>query len=135
MVYRNCKLLNHQAVNKELSPKNFKRISIINWMLSVPFFVLFSWPYLYLSEFAGLEKAIAYAGCIFFSVPFMITILHGHVTMALGEAHRDHYYNWLNDQPLTFGLFFHPVMMRTRFRLVLLIISVILFCAGFLLNF
>lgn len=121
-------------MNQELNPQNFRRISLINWLLSVPFFMLFAWPYWYIANFAGLEKVVTYAGCIFFSVPFMITILHGHVTMALGEAHRHHYYNWLNDHPLTFGLFFHPMMMRTRFRLVLLAVSVLLFLSGLLLQ-
>ena len=119
-------------MTQELNPGNFKRISIINWLLSFPFFVLFSWPYLYVAEFAGLQNIIGYLGCIFFSVPFMITILHGHVTMALGEAHRHHYYDWLSEHPLTYGLLFHPVMMRTRFRLILLVVSLLLFFTGLL---
>jgi hypothetical protein len=81
-----------------------------------------------------LERVITYIGCIFFSIPFMITILHGHVTMALGEAHRHHYYNWLDDHPLTYGLLFHPIMMRTRFRLILLVVSILLFVGGLLLQ-
>lgn len=121
-------------MNQELNPKNFRRISIINWLLSAPFFILFAWPYWYIANFAGIEKIIIYTGCIFFSIPFMITILHGHVTMALGEAHRHHYYNWLNEHPLTFGLFFHPFMMRTRFRLILLVISFLLFLSGLLIT-
>ena len=121
-------------MTQELNPANFKRISIINWLLSFPFFVLFSWPYLYVAEFAGLQNIIAYLGCIFFSVPFMITILHGHVTMALGEAHRHHYYDWLSEHPLTYGLLFHPVMMRTRFRLILLVVSLLLFFTGLLIR-
>lgn len=121
-------------MNQELNPRNFRRICIINWLLSLPFFMLFSWPYLYLADFAGIEKLVAYPGCIFFSVPFMITILHGHVTMSLGEAHRYHYYSWLNNHPLTYGLLFHPVIMRTRFRLILLALSLLLFISGFLLQ-
>jgi len=119
---------------QELDPRNFKRISIINWLLSLPFFLLFSWPYLYLSNFVGIEKFIAYIGCIFFSLPFMITILHGHVTMSLGVAHRHHYYDWLHDHALSYGLLFHPVMMRTRFRLLLLVISILLYTIGVLLK-
>lgn len=120
-------------MNQELNPRNFKRISVINWLLSFPFFILFSWPYWYMANFAGIANIITYTGCIFFSVPFMITILHGHVTMSLGEAHRHHYYNWLDEHQLTYGLLFHPVMMRTRFRLILLVVSILLFIAGFLL--
>lgn len=120
--------------SSELNSKNFKRITIINWLLSLPFFILFSWPYLYLAAFAEIEKLIGYLGCIFFSLPFMITILHGHVTMALGEAHRHHYYSWLSEHPLTYGLLFHPVVKRTRFRLILLVVSMLLFITGFLLQ-
>lgn len=121
-------------MNQELDPSNFKRITIINWLLSLPFFILFSWPYLYIAGFAEIERFTAYLGSIFFSLPFMITILHGHVTMALGEAHRHHYYNWLEKHPLTYGLLFHPVAKRTRFRLILLVISMLLFIAGLLLR-
>ena len=121
-------------MTQELNPSNFKRISIINWMLSVPFFLLFAWPYWYLANLSGMEQFIVYAGCSLFSIPFMITILHGHVTMALGEAHRHHYYDWLSKKPLTYGLFFHPMMMRTRFRLILLVISILLFVVGFFLS-
>ncbi|HET6528202.1 MAG TPA: hypothetical protein VFG39_05580 [Balneolaceae bacterium] len=121
-------------VHRELNSKNYRRICIINWMLAVPFFIIFSWPYLYLSHFAGIEKFMAYTGCILFSAPFLITILHGHVTMALGEAHRHHYYNWLNEHPLTYGLLFHPVVTGTRFRLILLAASFLVFVAGYLLS-
>lgn len=116
----------------ELNPKNFRRISIINWMLLVPLLMLFSWPPYYIARFLGITGPISYAAALIFAVPFMITILHGHVTMAMGEAHRHHYYRWLNDQPFTYGLFFHPLMMRTRFRLLLLGISLLLFGIGFL---
>lgn len=119
--------------NSELSRKNFKRINFINWLLSLPFFVLFSWPYWYLASFAGVASIITYIGCIFFSIPFMITILHGYVTMTLGEAHRHHYYDWLDERPLTYGLLYHPMIMRTRFRLILLVGSLLLFIAGLLL--
>lgn len=121
-------------MNQELNPKNFRRISIINWLLSFPFFLLFSWPYLYIANFMDIERVISYIGCIFFSIPFMITILHGHVTMALGEAHRHHYYDWLDEHPLTYGLLFHPIMTRTRFRLILLVVSILLLIGGLLLQ-
>lgn len=116
----------------ELSEQNFKRISTINWLLCLPLVVFFAWPYLYTAHFMGIEDPLDYIGAILFSVPFMITILHGHVTMSIGEAHRHHYYNWLSRQPLTYGLFFHPVMMRTRFRLIMVIMSLALFGIGYL---
>lgn len=120
---------------QELNPANYKRICIINLLLSVPLFILFSWPYLYIAEFAGIKDFIGYTGSIFFAIPFVITILHGHATMILGEMHRHHYYDWLVKYPLTYGLLFHPVMMRTRFRLVLLAISVLLLIGGILVRF
>lgn len=120
-------------MNQELNPRNFKRISVINWLLSVPFFVLFAWPYWSIANFASIEQTLIYIGCTLFSIPFMITILHGHVTVALGEAHRHHYYNWLDDKPLTYGLFFHPVIIKTRFRLILLVVSAVVFLLGFFL--
>lgn len=120
-------------MNQELNPKNFKRISIINWLLSVPFFILFAWPYWTIANFASIDQTLIYIGCTLFSIPFMITILHGHVTVALGEAHRHHYYKWLDNHPLTYGLFFHPVIIRTRFRLILLVVSAVVFLLGFFL--
>lgn len=115
----------------ELSERNFKRISIINWLISIPFVILFAWPYLYICQFTSIETYFAYPGCLLFAIPFMITILHGHVTMALGTAHRQHYYDWLYEKPLTYGLMFHPDMMRTRFRLLLLLGSLFLFITGY----
>lgn len=102
-------------------------------MLSVPFFVLFAWPYWFLGTASGLDQALIYIGASLFSIPFMLTILHGHVTLALGEVHRHHYYKWLVEQPLTYGLFFHPVIIRTRFRLVLLVMSLLVFILGLVL--
>lgn len=116
----------------ELSKKNFRRIAVINWLISMPLVMLFAWPYLYLCRFGGIDTIFAYPGSMLFSFPLMITILHGHVTTALGTAHRHHYYDWLNDQPLTYGLLFHPGIIRTRFRLGLLVFSLFAFAAGLL---
>lgn len=121
--------------HSELSEKNFKRISIINWMMSAPLLFLFAWPYLYICSFLDIEGALAYAGAIIFSIPFMTTILHGNVTMALGSAHRHHYYNWLSNQSLTYGLLFSHTFMRTRFRLSLVITSFILLATGYFMEF
>lgn len=119
----------------ELSERNYKRISIVNWLLCVPFVILFAWPYLIICRFLHIELIVAYTGALLFSAPFTITILHGHVTMALGSLHRHHYYDWLVHKPLTYGLLFHPIFMRTRFRLVLIVLSVILLGAGYALVF
>ncbi len=119
----------------ELSESNYKRISIINWLLTVPMMVLFAWPYYYAARLVGMDETLRYIGAFMFAVPFMMTILHGHVTMALGSAHRHHYYDWLNANPYTFGLFFHPVTVKTRFRLILLVVSLIFLPVGYLLSF
>lgn len=106
--------------HSELSDDNFKRISFINWVLSIPLILIFGWPFLYLCSYLKIGVFFAYTGAFIFSLPFMFTILHGHVTMALGAAHRHHYYNWLTDRPYTYGLLFHDILTKTRFRLALL---------------
>ncbi|MEX0646303.1 MAG: hypothetical protein WD139_00880 [Balneolaceae bacterium] len=83
-----------------------------------------------MSELFYINRIIAFPGSILFALPFMLTILHGHVTLALGAVHRHHFYNWLQEKPYTYGLLFHPVIISTRFRLVLFIVSVIIFAVG-----
>lgn len=119
----------------ELSRRNYKRISIINWLLCVPILLLFAFPYIKIAGFLNIEKIIVYLGALLFSLPFMLTILHGHVTMALGSVHRHHYYRWLEENTLTYGLFFHPIFTRTRFRLILVISSGILLVIGWVVKF
>ncbi len=119
----------------ELSHSNFIRISLINWVLSVPMIVLFAWPYYYAAKLVGMTEIFRYIGAFMFSIPFMITILHGHVTMALGSPHRDLYYDWLIENPYTFGIFFSKMMVKTRFRLILLIASLLFLPVGYLLSF
>lgn len=121
--------------NSELSQKNYKRISLINWLLSAPLIILFAIPYLSIASFINAETSISYIGAFLFSIPFSLTILHGHVTMALGSLHRNHYYEWLEENTLTFGLFFHPMFTRTRFRLILLVISILILALGWLVKF
>ena len=118
----------------ELSHSNYIRISLINWILSVPMIVLFAWPYYYAAKLIGLSEAVRYIGAFVFSIPFMITIIHGHVTMALGSIHRIHYYDWLNDNPYTYGIFYNEMIISTRFRLILLIVSLIFLPVGYLLS-
>ncbi len=116
----------------ELSESNYRRISLINWALSVPTLLIFAWPFFFICEIYGINKMVSFPGSIFFGLPFMLTILHGHVTMALGSAHRKHYYNWLTEVPFTYGLLFHPVIISTRFRLALFITSLLILILGFL---
>ncbi len=120
--------------SSELSEKNYKRISFINWALSIPLLLIFAWPFFLLCELLGISKTYSFPGSIFFGLPFMLTILHGHVTMALGAAHRKHYYSWLSDNPLTFGLLFHSVIIATRFRLFLFFVSMTILSIGFLMR-
>lgn len=114
----------------ELTSKNYKRIFYLNTVLSIPLFIIFAWPYVEFSHFLDIKTIIYYPGAILFAFPFMLTLLHGYVTLALGSVHRHHYYEWLQDHPLTYGLLFHPVFTRTRFRLVVFAVSVIMFIVG-----
>lgn len=115
----------------ELSESNYKRIALINWILTVPMMVLFAWPYYYASSLVGMDIILRYAGAFIFAVPFMLTILHGHVTMALGSVHRHHYYEWMEANKLSFGLLFHPMFVSTRFRLVMLMASLLFLPLGY----
>lgn len=119
----------------ELNEQNYRRIAMINWLLTVPMMVLFAWPYHFGSGLLDLDPIIRYSGSFIFALPFMLTILHGHVTMALGSVHRHFYYQWMTeDKPLTFGLFFHPMFVSTKFRLVLLIVSIALLPLAYILT-
>lgn len=119
---------------RELSSDNYRRISLINWSLSIPLAALFAWPYIYLSQLVGVTPAFWIPGSILFAMPFSITILHGHVTMALGSAHRDYYYTWLLEHPRSFGLVYRPMLIRTRFRLSLIYASGGLMVLGWILR-
>lgn len=113
-------------VYSELSRRNFKRICLINWSLTLPVLLLFAWPYYLAGSWIGLSGPLLLVGAFIFGLPFMITVLHGHVTMALGALHRHHYYDWLSRYPLTYGFMFHPVMFRTRFRLLVAIVALLM---------
>ncbi|WP_242979063.1 hypothetical protein [Rhodohalobacter mucosus] len=117
----------------ELSERNYKRICFINWMMSVPLLLIFSWPYYFFCHELGINRVAMFAGSITFALPFMFTILHGHVTMALGAVHRHHYYSWLQGFPFTYGLLFHPIIISTRFRLILFSSSLVILVVGYLL--
>jgi len=118
----------------ELSESNYRRIAYINWALSVPLLLIFAWPFYFLCEIFYIHKTISFPGSIIFGLPFMLTILHGHVTMALGAAHRHHYYSWLKEFPLTYGLLFHSIIISTRFRLFLFVLSMVLLMFGFIIR-
>lgn len=117
-------------VSTELSEKNYLRICFINWAISVPILLIFAWPYFFICEFFHIPEIIAFPGSIIFALPFMLTLLHGHVTMAVGTLHREHYYNWLQRYPFTYGLLFHPIVTKTRFRLSLFFLSALMLATG-----
>lgn len=114
----------------ELSEKNYRRITLINWLIILPLLVLFAWPYYFACQLlnAGLYSSLI--GSTLFALPFTATILHGYVTMALGSLHRHHYYQWLSSNPLTYGLLFHELFISTRFRLIILLASILLLVLG-----
>ena len=118
---------------KELHPSNYRRIWLINCLLAPPLLGLFSWPYLYLSWTLGLDAWAAWAGAFIFAFTFTLTLLHGHVTRALGTLHRDHYYEWLKKSRWKHGLLFHSALPTTRFRLALFYISIAILMLGDLL--
>jgi len=124
------KFLNKDHTNpekpNELTTSNYRRISIINWLLSLPMLFLFAWPYVYVCELLNLDIYVTLLGSFLFSVPFTATIVHGHVTLALGTAHRMHYYRWVAQKPYRYAYIFHPDFAKTRYRLALFFISLIL---------
>ena len=89
-------------MKSEFSTSNFIRISVINWALTLPLLILFAWPYYYAARELGLDLSFRYIGAFMFAMPFLLTIIHGHVTMALGSIHRYRYYEWLATKPYTF---------------------------------
>jgi len=120
--------------SSELSEKNYLRICFINWAMSIPILLIFAWPYFFICEFFMVPKIISFPGSIIFALPFMLTLLHGHVTMAVGASHREHYYAWLQQYTFTYGLLFHPIIIKTRFRLSLFFLSIILITGGLIIT-
>lgn len=115
---------------KELSEQNFRRISWINLLMIPPLFLLFAWPYAMIGLWFDFPELWLYAGTFFFAFPFTMTIIHGHVTIALGALQRSHYYEWLSKHRWGYGFWLRPACFSTRFRLILLLISFTLLLAG-----
>lgn len=116
---------------QELTERNYRRISLINWVLAPAMLIVFAWPYYLLCQLLGFHQLAAFAGSLFFAAPFMMTVLHGHVTMSLGALHRHLYYEWISRRPLTHGFFFHPIFFLTRFRLSLFLVSMVFLPVGY----
>jgi hypothetical protein len=118
------------ATRRELSERNFRRISWVNILLTPPLLVLFAWPYSIIGIWFDFPEPWLYAGTFLFAFPMTLTILHGHVTIALGALQRSHYHDWLNKKRWGFGFWIRPFFFSTRFRLTLLISSLAVLIAG-----
>jgi TRAP-type mannitol/chloroaromatic compound transport system permease small subunit len=116
----------------ELNKANYKRIYKINWLICGPLLLLFAWPYLLLAEMIQVPDLLGLTGSIFFSIPFTLTVLHGHISVAVGSLHRTRYYNWQTNLPGIFKYPFHPVLFRTRIRLAIIGVSLTILFIGFL---
>lgn len=119
-------------VKDELNPKNFVRINRINWVLSPILIFFFGWPFYQVCSILEIAKGYSVLASLFFSFGFMATILHGHVTTAVGSLHRNLYYQWLESHPLTYGLFFHKSLISTRVRILSLFFAFLLLVIGIL---
>lgn len=118
----------------ELHHKNYVRICVINWLLTPILMFFFAWPYFKMGQMLGIETSLALLGSMFFGFSFMLTILHGHVSVAIGTLHRDLYYDWLEAHPFTYGFLFHKSMITTRFRISLIVISLLMLILGTLIE-
>lgn len=107
----------------EITHRNFTRVSAINWWLTGPSLVFFAWPYLRLSESVGTSELAAMIGAGLFSVSFTLTIVHGHISMAVGELHRVEFHRWTRRRRMPWRLAYHPALFRYRTRLALLALS------------
>jgi hypothetical protein len=119
------------AGNRELSEQNFRRISWINILLTPLLLILFAWPYAVIGLWFDFPETWLYAGTFLFAFPLTLTIIHGHVTIALGALQRSHYSRMAGTPPLGIRiLWIRPIFFTTRFRLILLIISLVMLISG-----
>jgi hypothetical protein len=121
---------NYQHEQNELTQKNFKRIAFINWSLTPILLFFFAWPFYRLGLMANSNLFFNYLASLTFAFGFTLTILHGHVSIAIGSLHRHVYYKWLVKNPFTFGILFREFMTTTRFRISLIIVSILVQIAG-----
>lgn len=117
-------------MSQELQPANFKRIALINWSLTPLLLFFFAWPFYRLGVIVGSQHEINILSSFIFATSFTLTILHGHVSVAVGSLHRSVYYNWLEANRNTYGLLFSTLFITTRFRLSLLIVAMAIQLAG-----
>ncbi len=117
-------------MSDELQQSNFWRICIINWLLVGPVLLLFGLPYYVVAKNVLGNHYLWLPGSLLFAMPFMLTVLHGHVTIAVGRAHRNHYYEWLENRPFSAGLGYHPMLLTTRFRFGMILMALLLLVLG-----
>lgn len=115
---------------EELKPSNFKRIALINWSLTPLLLFFFAWPFYRLGVIGESPFGLNLVASFLFAFSFSITILHGHVSVAIGSFHRNLYYDWLVHHKWSVGIGFHPIFISTRFRLLLLLLSVVIQLIG-----
>lgn len=109
----------------EIRDVNFERISRINWLLTGPLLVFFAWPYTRLAELVGTTDYFTILGSGLFSIAFTLTIVHGHISMSVGELHRVEFYKWTRRRRYPWKWFYHPTLFRYGTRLALLLGSMV----------
>jgi len=112
-------------MGREINPVNFRRVSAINWLLTGPSLVFFGWPYLRLSDSLGTSDVAALVGTGLFSISFTLTVVHGHISLAVGDLHRIEFHQWTRKRRHPWKLAYHPVLFRYRTRLALLALSML----------
>lgn len=110
-------------MGREITPRNFMRVSAINWWLTGPALVFFAWPYVRLSDALGTSDLASLIGAGLFSISFTLTVVHGHISMAVGELHRGEFHRWTRTRRMPWRLAYHPALFRYRTRLALLALS------------
>ncbi len=104
-------------MRSELAVANFRRILLVNWLLTGPLLLLFAWPYWVVV--GNLP------GAALFALPFALTILHGHISLAVGDAHRNAFFRWHRNSGFPWNWAFHPALFRLRVRFILFTTSLI----------
>lgn len=112
-------------MGREITPRNFRRVAAINWLLTGPSLVFFAWPYLRLADAMGSSDFASLLGAGFFSISFTLTVVHGHIAMAVGDLHRVEFHRWTRRRNGPWRMAYHPALFRYRTRLGLLGLSAI----------
>jgi hypothetical protein len=111
-------------MGREITHQNFRRVAAINWLLTGPALVFFAWPYVRLSEAVGASDFATLLGAGLFSISFTLTIVHGHISLAVGDLHRVEFHRWTRKRSYPWRLAYHPALFRYRTRLALLVLSI-----------